>query len=146
MVGEPRECEKQIGEPVEIHDDDGWYLDLALEMDHAAFGAPTNCARDMKNRCLEAPSGKDEGSQRLELPVALVDRVLELANAIVINARLGEVLLHFLTVGSREQRADAEEIALDRNEHFVYARHYLHGARHAEDGIELIDVAVRFYA
>jgi len=68
--------------------------------------------------------------------------VLEVANPPLIDVRLGEVAVHLLEVRGGEQSANAEQIALHRNEDFINARHRLDGASHAEDGIELVDVAV----
>ena len=63
-------------------------------------------------------------------------------DALVVDARLLEMLRHLLAVGRGEQRADGEQVALDGHEHLVDARHRLDGARDAEDGVELVDVAV----
>ena len=64
----------------------------------------------------------------------------------VVDARLLELLRHLLAIGRGEQRADGEQVALHRHEHFVDARHQLDGARHPEDGVQLVDVAVRLDA
>ena len=57
-----------------------------------------------------------------------------------------EMLRHLLAVGRGEQRADGEQVALHGDEHLVDARHQLDGARHPEDGVQLVDVTVRLDA
>jgi hypothetical protein len=62
----------------------------------------------------------------------------------VVDVRLLEMLPHLVAIGGREQRADREQVTLDRHEHLVDARHLLHGADEAECGVQFVDVAVRF--
>ena len=92
------------------------------------------------------PSRHDERLERLQLGVAVVDGMLEITDAAFIDARLRQVLLHLLAVGCREQRSDREEIALNWNEHFIDTRHWFRRAREAQDGVQLVDVPVRFHA
>jgi hypothetical protein len=92
---------------------------------------------------LGVPPGQDEGGERLEFRLAVVDRLFQLRDPGVGDARLLQLLLHLLVIGRREQRAEREEVALDRREHLVDARHHLDGARHADHGVELVDLAVR---
>ena len=98
----------------------------------------------MERGAFAAPAGDDEGFEGLELPLALVDGVLETFDALLVDVRLGEVVVHFLEVGRRQQRADAEQVALDGHQHLVDAGHRLDGARHSEHGVQLVDLAVGF--
>src|SRR4051812_7571022 len=72
-VGDTCQGEEQIGQPVQIDDDQGRDLDIALEVDHAPLGAATNGARDVEHGTFAASTGNDEGFEGLELLVALVD-------------------------------------------------------------------------
>ena len=65
---------------------------------------------------------------------------------LLVDAGLLEMLRHLVAVGGGEQRADGEQVALHGDEHLVDARHRLDGARHPEDGVQLIDVTVRLDA
>jgi hypothetical protein len=58
-------------------------------------------------------AGEDERLERLELRIAVIDRLFELPDPRVGEARLGQLLLHLLQVGRGEQRPEGEEIALD---------------------------------
>ena len=100
----------------------------------------------MQRRGLRRAAGQDERLQRLELLFAVVDRLLELGDARVGEARLLELLAVLLGVRRGEQGADGEQVALDRREDLVDARHHLDGARRADHGVELVDVAVRLDA
>ena len=142
LVRDAREREEQVGQPIEIDDDERRNLRLASELDDAALGAAADGARDVQRGGLWRAAGNDERSERLELGVAVVDRALELGDARVVDARLLEMLAHLLAIGRGEQRADGEQVALDRDEHLVDARHRLGGANEAEHGVQLIDVAV----
>jgi hypothetical protein len=116
------------------------------EMDDASFRPATNRARDVQGGGLRRSARNDEGLERLELLLALIDCSLELCDAVFIDASLRKLLAHLLRIGRREQRAYREQVALDGNEDFVYARHHLDGTRHPEHGVQLIDVAVGFDA
>jgi hypothetical protein len=141
-VRHTREHEKKIGEPIEVNDDQCRNLDLPLKADHSSLSATANCPRYVKNGALSTSARNDEGLERLQLLLAFVDRVLEVPNPPLVDVSLGQVAVHFLEVGSGEQSTDAEEIALHRDENLIDARHGLDGASHAEDGVELVDVAV----
>jgi hypothetical protein len=145
-VRDTREHEEEVGEPVEIDDDELGNLHVVLEVHDPALGAPAHGPGNVKRRTFAAAPGNDEGLERLKLLFAVIDGALELFYAAVVDARLREVIVHFLEVGCREQRADAEQIALHWNEDFVDARHRLDGASHAKDGVELVDIAVGFDA
>jgi len=144
QVGHSRECEQQIGEPVQVYDHDLRNLYIPLEADHPTFGAPADRTCDVEHRALLAAAGNDEGLERLEVPIAVVDGVLELTNAPVVDIRLLEVSVHFVEIRRREQRADAKKIALHRNQDLIDPWKRLDGARHSDHGVELVDVAVSF--
>jgi hypothetical protein len=72
--------------------------------------------------------------------------MLELDDAIVVDAGLLEMLSHLLPIGSREESTDGEEVALNGHEDFIDARHRLDGAREADCRVQLIDVAIGFDA
>jgi hypothetical protein len=117
-----------------------------MQMHDATLGAAADRAREMERGRLRRSAGKHEGAERLELRIGVVDRALELLDARVVDARLFEVLRHLLAVGSGEQRAEGEEVALHEHEQLVDARHRLDGARQPEDGVELVHVTVRLDA
>ena len=111
-----------------------------------SFGAAAHGARDVQRGRLGRAAGKDEGAQRLELLLAVVDGALELRDASLVDARLLEVQCHLLAVRCGEERPDGEQVALDGHEHLVDARHHLDAARHTDDGVQLVDVTVCFDA
>lgn len=145
-VGEPCKCEEQIRQSVQIDDDDLRDLDLALKVNHSPLRATTNRARDVKRRSFRSSARKDERFQRLELAVARVDCQLELGNTILADASLGEMLLHLFRIRCGEQGSDAEEVALNWNEDFIYCGHVFGGACDAEERVQFIYVAVGFDA
>src|SRR5204863_795421 len=145
-IRDTREHEKKVGKAVEIDHHQRWDLDLPLKPDHAPLGASTNRAGDVEHGPLTTPAGNNERPQWLELLIALVDGVLETLDALVVDVRLGEVAVHFLQVGGRQERADAEKIALDGDEDLIDAGHRLDSAGHAEGRIEFVDIAVGFDA
>src|SRR5207237_7215604 len=55
---------------------------------------------------------------------------------------LFEMLAHLFAIRCGEQRADREEVSLNRYEHLVDTRHLFDRAREADRGIQLIDVAI----
>jgi hypothetical protein len=145
-VRDTREHEEEIGEPVEIDDYDLRNLHLPLQVNDPALRSPAHGSGDVEGGSLPAASRNDEGLEGLQLLLAVVDGVLEVPDAAIIDVRLREVAVHFLEIGGREQRADAEEVALHGDQDLVDPRHRLDGAGHAEDGVELVDVAVGFDA
>jgi len=117
-----------------------------LEAHDVTFGASAHRARHMQRGGLRRPARQDEGAERLQLGLGVVDGLLELRDAALVDPRLLEMLRHLIAVGGGEQRTDREQIALHGHEHLVDARHQLDGASHPEDGIQLVDVAVGFDA
>src|SRR5437868_796358 len=115
-----------------------------LESDHSALGASANRAGNVEDRTFAATPRDDECLKGLELLLALVDGVLEVPDAPFINTRLGQMVVHFVEIWRGQKGADAEKIALDRDEHFVDAGHGLDRARHAERRVQLVDIAVGF--
>jgi len=111
-------------------------------VDDPTLGAAANGAGDMKNGALLTSAGNDEGLQRLQLLVALIDGVLQCFYPPIVDVRLGEMVVHFVEIGRGEESANTEEIALDGDENFIDSGERLNGARHPEDGVELIDIAV----
>src|SRR5512143_1700415 len=115
-VRDAREDEEQIGEAIQVDDDELRDVDLAAQMHDASFGAPTDRASDVEGRGLRRPARNDERLERLELLLAVVDRALELCDALVVDARLLELLAHLVRMRCRQQRADGEQVALNRDE------------------------------
>src|SRR5512141_2512785 len=93
-----------------------------------------------------AAPGENECLEWLEVAVARINRVLQLGDAIVADARFCQMLLHFFGIGRCEKCSDAEKVALDWNEYLVHLRHDLGGAGQSNESIQLIDVAVSFDA
>jgi hypothetical protein len=145
-VRHTREHKEKIGETVEIDDDKSRDLYLLLEVDHSPLRAAANCPGDVEGGTLPAAAGNDERLERLELPFALVDGVLESLDATPVDVSLGEVAVHLLQIRSSEERPDAEEIALHGDEDLVDAGQWLDRASHTEDGVQLVDVAIGFDA
>jgi hypothetical protein len=146
LVREPRQSEEQIGESVEIDHRELRQLDAVLKSYHVPFGAPADGARDVQRSGLRRATGNDERAQWLELRLGVVDRLLELRDALVVDAGPLEMLRHLLAVRSGEQRTDGKQVALHGDEHLIDARHLLDGARHPDDGVQLVDVTIRLDA
>ena len=91
---------------------------------------------------LGVPPGRMNARSGSSSASRVVDRLLELRDAALVDARLLEMLRHLLAVGGGEQRADGEQVALHGDEHLVDARHHLDGARHPDDGVQLVDVTI----
>src|SRR6185437_13662836 len=96
LVGDAREGEEQVGEPVEVDDDELGDLGLGLQLDDPTFGAAADGTCDVQRRCFGRAAGHDERAQRLELGVAVVDRVLEVRDASVVDPRLVDMLAHLV--------------------------------------------------
>src|SRR5687767_13119184 len=93
-IGDAREHEKKVGQAIEVNDDEGRKLGRLGEGYHPPLGAPAHGARDVQRGGFRCAAGNDEGAQRLELFLALVDRALELRDTIVVDPRLRELLVH----------------------------------------------------
>src|SRR5688500_9409252 len=100
----------------------------------------------MERRGFRCAALHDERAQGFELRVTVVDRLLQLANAPLVDARLLQLALHFVAIGGRQQGADGEQIALQGHEDLIDARHHLDAARQAKRGVQLVHVAVRLDA
>src|SRR3982751_1093972 len=145
-VRDTRKHEEQIGQAIQVDDHELWNIIFAPQVNHAPLGASTHGSCDVERRCLWRAARYDERLQRLELVFTIVDSALELANALLVDAGLGELLAHLVGMRRGEQRPDGKKVALNRDQYFIDARHHLHRARHSENGVELIDVAVGFHA
>ena len=117
-----------------------------LQRDHATFGTAADSARDMQRRGLGGATGHDEAPERFELGIAGIDRTFQLLDPFLVDPGLQELLGHLLAVGRGENGAKREEVTLHRHQHLVNAGHQFHGARHADDGVQFIDVAIRLDA
>src|SRR5207237_8365774 len=115
--------EEQVGAPIQLDHDDRWDLDIMLESDHAALSASTSRAGDVEDGALATAAGNDERLEWFELLIAVVDRVLEILDAPLVDVRLDQVVVHFVEIGRRQQRADTKEIPLDGDQNFVDAGH-----------------------
>jgi hypothetical protein len=146
LVRHAREHEKEIGEPVQVADDDLRDLDFALEMHNAAFGAAADCSRDVQRRGFVSAAWNDEAAQGLQLSLAGIDGTFQLCNACFVNARFLQLLAHLLQLWRGEYGSNTEQVSLNRHEDFIDARERLRTAGHPDHGIELIDVAVCFDA
>ena len=91
-VGDAGEDEEEIGEPVEVDDHDLRHLVRALQADDRPLGAAADRARDVQGGGLRGAAGEDERLERLEFLLAVVDRLLELRDPLVGEARLLELL------------------------------------------------------
>src|SRR3954468_6843706 len=106
--------------------------------------SPANGSSDVEHGSFAAASRNDESLQGLELLLAVVDCVLQVRDPAVVDICLRQMPVHFLEVGRRQQGADTEKVALERDQHFVDAWQGLDSASEAEDGVELVDVAIGF--
>src|SRR6185369_8560984 len=98
-VGESGEGEEEVRKAIEVDDGERGQLDLALEPDDVPFSAATDGARDMQGGRFGRAAGNDEGTQWLELQLAVVDGALELRDTSLVDACLLEVLRHLFPVG-----------------------------------------------
>jgi ferredoxin/flavodoxin---NADP+ reductase len=143
-VGDPGQHEEQVGKPIHVDHHQGWQLDLAGDGDDATLGASTDRTGDMQRGRFWCPAGKDERAQRLELLLAGIDLPFELSDALLVDAGLLELLPHAGVIGRGQQRANGEQITLDRCQHVIDTRHELDRAGQAERGIALVDITVGF--
>src|SRR5687767_1367000 len=97
----------------------------------------------MQRRGLWGPSRDNEGGERFQLTLRRVDGALELPDPFLVDTSLLELPLHLLVIRRREECPEAEQVALDRNEHLVDPRHQLDRTRHSHGRVQLIDLAVR---
>src|SRR6266566_3025256 len=145
-VRDTREHEEKVGQAVEIDDHKRWNLHLALQPYDSPLGSAADRAGDMEDSAFAAATGKDESLERLELPLAVIDRVLEVLDSTLVDVRLAQLAVHLLEIRCGQKSADAEEIALHWNQDLVDARQRLDRARHPDDRVKLVDVAVRLDA
>ena len=115
-----------------------------LESDHTPLSPATNRAGHVQDGSFTAPARNDERLERLELPLAFIDGVLEGRDAPLVDVRLGEVVVHLLQIRGCQQRTNAEKVALDRDENFIDAGHGFDGAGHTQRRVQLVDVPVGF--
>ena len=111
-------------------------------MHDAAFGATAHGARDMQRGGLGRTARNDETGERFELGFGGVDGSLQLGDAFIIDARFLQLLPHLLVIRRGEQRTNREQIALNRHEHLVDARHEFDGPRQPQRRVQFIDVTV----
>ena len=111
-------------------------------MHDAPLRAPAYRSRDVQSRAFRRAARHDERPQRLELCVAVIDRALQSRDPRFIDLRLCELRVHFFSIRRREQRADREQIALHRYEHFIDARQRARRSRDADRRIQLVDVTI----
>ena len=76
-IGQSRESEEQVREPIEIDDGERRKIDVTLQPDDMPFGAATHRAGDVQRRRLGRAARNNEGVQRLELQLRCVDGMLE---------------------------------------------------------------------
>jgi ferredoxin/flavodoxin---NADP+ reductase len=141
-IGHARQHEQQVGEAIHVDHHERRKLDLAGHRDNAPFGAPTDGAGDMQRGRFGRPARQDERPQGLELGLAGIDLPFQLCDALLVDPSLLELLPHPRVVWRRQERADREEVALNRAEDIVDARHQFDGARQAEGGVAFIDIAI----
>src|ERR1700694_3521180 len=72
-VRHAREHEQEIGQAIEVNDDQRWNLDVSLKRHHPSLSAAANCPRHVKDGALTTSAGNDEGLERLQLLLALID-------------------------------------------------------------------------
>ncbi len=96
----------------------------------------------MKSCGARRSAWEDERLEGLELVIASIDVGLELFDASLVDNGFGKMLLHLFAVRSCQQRADAEEVALNSSKDFVNARVGVVSARYADIRIQLVDVTI----
>src|SRR5690348_406441 len=111
-------------------------------MDHSSLRSSADGACYVQGSCLWSSAGYDKRTERLELAVARIDFLLETHDPRIIDLSFCEMVVHLFEVGSREQRADRKQVALNWNQDFVDARHHFNRSCCAEECVQLVDVAV----
>ena len=150
-VGDAREHEQQVGEPVQVDDHDLRHRDVRVAARSAitrALGAAAHRARDVQRGRLRRAARQDE---RLAAARAPPRRRRSPARAAAMRVSSRRAFSSCSLVpcsgcGVASSAPMREQVALDRREHLVDARHHLDGARDADHRVELVDVAVRFDA
>lgn len=113
-----------------------------LKVHDFTFCPPTDGSRNVKLGRFRGAARNYESREWLQLVVACVYRALELRDSSVVDARLHEMRVHLLNIRRRQEGADGEKVALNRNEHFVHTWHRASCARSTQHSIQLIHVTV----
>lgn len=150
MVDRPRHHEQQIGEPVDIPNQD--LIDRRLQGHHAPLRAAADCPRHVQRGTGLDAACEDKMRERGEIGLEPIDELLETFDIGVMKRRLGDAARN--PVGRiSEPGAKRKQIALDLDERVADVGEP--GAvrmaaerceRETEEGVELVDFAVRIDA
>ena len=145
MIGPAAPDEEGVAEPVQILDSFGGDVLFAGESDGDAFGTAADGAAGVEFRVQARAAGEDEGAERGEVRVGVIDFFFELGDFGGSDAGLfGMDVLRF----GGEDGAEVEELVLDAAEDGGELGQFFGGgdAGHADEGVELVDGAVAFDA
>jgi hypothetical protein len=147
MVNRTRHHEQQIGEPVDIPDQD--LVDRRPQRHHAPLRTPADRPRHVQRGTGLDAAGEDKMRERGEIGLEPIDQLLEALDIAVMKHRLGDAGGDpFGGIG--EPGANRKEIALDLDERVAdIGEPRAVGTtadrceREAEKGVQLVDLAVR---
>ena len=113
MVREAGQREEQVGEPVEIDEEELRHRFLRGEVHDLSLGAAADGAGEVQRGGLRGAGGQHERRERRQFAVGGIDDALELGDPVGGEARLLQRLPDLVGIGRGEVAADGEEVALD---------------------------------
>ena len=141
-IGDTRQHEEKIGEPVQIDDYYLRHVFIAAQTDDRAFGPSADCSCDVQGCRFWRPAWKNERAQRLQSALAVVDCPLQFGDPCFGDLGLFQVLRHLLPVWRGQQRSNREEVTLYWNKQLVHPGQGTGGTNDPDRCVELIHVAV----
>ena len=149
MVDRTRHHEQQIGEPVDIPNQD--LVDRRLQRDHAPFRAAADRPRDVERGAGFDAAREDKMRERGKIRLEPIDQLLEALD-------IGVMKRGFRDAGGNpvgrvgEPGAERKQIALDLNESLADVGEpgtvrmaAQRGEREPDEGVQLVDFAVRIH-
>src|SRR3954471_8209913 len=82
VVGDPREDEEQIRQPIDVAQQNR--IDWRLETHDAALGAAADGAGDVERGSRSGPAGENETAQRRQLRLETIDQLLDAEDVVVV--------------------------------------------------------------
>nr|UXE45193.1 hypothetical protein Hi04_10k_c446_00023 [uncultured bacterium] len=145
MIGGPGHREQQIGQTIDVAQQDaiyGW-----VERDHAPFGASAHRARDVKHGAALCAPRENEPPQGWRFAIEAIDEAFEARDIAVAERGLDDAVGDSV-VWIGQLGTEREEVALDLHE--GRGQFVMRGAEgcpdKSEPRVELVDVAVSRHA